>query len=314
MGQKLTPWAVLSHQLPETACGREIAARDWSRTSLGRTEEWPQSLTTLLSAGLSCPAAMFLGWGPDLTAFFNDASVPILGNRAANAIGQPTRDLLGDIWDQVGPMVEAALTGESRVAVDLPLDLQGRGTQGESWWSCTASPVRDEDGAIAGFLCMSVETTERVMTKRNRDAAAERLQIALSSGDSIGAWDWDVLNNRVTADARFSLIYNVEPERAAAGVPIDEFLHAIHPDDRSRVRSEVESAIQNHEGFFSEYRIVSFSGEEQWISAQGRPVYDDEGLCIRFPGLSFDITANKRSERARRVSREMPGRFSTAAS
>lgn len=308
MGQKLTPWAVLSRQLPETACGREIASRDWARTSLGPTEDWPQSLATLVSAGLACPAPMLLGWGPDLIGFFNDAAVPILGNRADEGIGQPVRELLSDIWDRAGPMVEAALAGESRIAVDMQLDLPGRGADHDSWWSSTASPVRNESGAVAGFLCLSVETTDRVLAKRSRDAAAERLQIALSAGDSIGAWDWDVLSDRVTADSRFALIYNVEPERAARGVPIEEFLLAMHPDDRPRVHAEIEAAIQNHEGFFSEYRLLTFRGEEQWISAQGRPIYDDQGRCVRFPGLSFDITANKRTEQARRTSAERAAR------
>jgi PAS domain-containing protein len=304
MGQKLTPWAVLSHQLPETACGREIAGRDWSKTPLGPTEEWPQSLVTVLSAGLACPAPMFLGWGPDLTAFYNDATVPILGNRASGGMGQPARELLSDVWDEIGPMIDAALAGEGRLVVDMPFDLQARGADHDSWWSSTASPVRDENGAIAGFLSLSVETTERVLAKRSRDAAAERLQIALSAGDSIGGWDWDVLRNRVTADSRFALIYNVEPERAATGVPMEEFLLSMHPDDRPRVHAEIEAAIQNHEGFFSEYRLVTFRGEEQWISAQGRPIYDDQGRCVRFPGLSFDITANKRTEQARRAALE----------
>jgi PAS domain-containing protein len=297
MGQKLTPWAVLSRQLQETACGREIAARDWSRTSMGPTEDWPQSLTTLLSAGLACPAPMFLGWGRDLTSFFNDASLSVLGDRATGAIGRPMREVLSDAWDQVSPMIQSALAGQSQVAVDMQLDPEVEGAESARWWSCTASPTRDENGAIAGFMCLSIETTDRVVAKLARDAAAERLRVALSAGDSIGAWDWDVLHDRVTADSRFSLMYNVEPERAASGVPVEEFLHAIHPEDRPRVHAEIETAISNREGFLSEYRILSFTGEEQWISAQGQPVYDDDGRCIRFPGLSFDVTANKRAQR-----------------
>lgn len=299
MGQKLTPWAVLSRQLPETASGREIAARDWSRTSLGPADEWPQSLASLLTVGLACPSPMILGWGPDLLMFFNDASIALLGKRTTDAIGRPAQYLLRDVWDDVSPMIEAALAGESRIAVDLPLNMQARGDDADSWWSCTASPVRDETGEVVGFLGMSIDTTWRVTAQRSRDDAAKRLQVALSAGDSIGAWDWDVQRNRVTADSRFALIYNVEPERAEAGVKIEEFFEAIHPEDRLRVDSEIARAIEKHEGFFSEYRILSSTGEEQWIAAQGRPVYADDGTCVRLPGVSFDITANKRTERAR---------------
>jgi hypothetical protein len=43
-----------------------------------------------------------------------------------------------------------------------------------------------------------------------------------------------------------------------------------------------------------------------WVSAQGRPVLDEDGRCVRFPGLSFDITANKRAEMARRAKQVQP--------
>jgi PAS fold len=216
MGQKLTPWAALSRQLPETACGRAIASHDWSRTSMGPPETWPQSLVTLLSTGLACPAPMFMGWGPDLIAFFND-SIPVLGGRADETIGRCTRELLSEVWHELGPMIQAALAGESSLAVDLKFDVQACDIRGKNWWSFTVSPVRDEDGAVAGFVFMSVNTMEGVLARRNRETAAERLQIALAAGDSIGDWDWDVLMNRVTADSRFALIYNVEPDLRRRG-------------------------------------------------------------------------------------------------
>ena len=71
----------------------------------------------------------------------------------------------------------------------------------ESWWSFSYSPVFDQ-GYVAGMVCITGETTGRVLAERERDAADERLQLALSSGYNIGIWDWDIPADRLKSDAR----------------------------------------------------------------------------------------------------------------
>lgn len=52
---------------------------DWSTTSLGARAHWPSSLETILDMMLSSQFAMCVGWGPDLTLFYNDAYGRSLG-------------------------------------------------------------------------------------------------------------------------------------------------------------------------------------------------------------------------------------------
>ena len=105
----------------------------------------------------------------------------------------------------------------------------------------------------------------------DRKKAAGRLQAALSVGDAIGSWEWDVVNDRVTADQQFAVIYNVDPARAAAGTPVSEFLHCIHPDDLPLVQSQIDTAVRYGDHYQAEYRIVDRMGEIHWISGQGSP-------------------------------------------
>jgi PAS domain-containing protein len=160
---------------------------------------------------------MFMAWGPDLLCFYNDAYRPILGYRVETALGRPFREVWGSIWSDIEPLVTRTLAGESCTVSDMWLDLSRQGVPEDSWWTFTYSPVFDDDGNIAGLLNVTGETTSRVLAERERDAADERLQMALSAGNSIGAWDWDVVNDQVTADVRFATLYGMDTDRAAQG-------------------------------------------------------------------------------------------------
>ncbi len=284
--------------------GREILAHPWADTPLGPPETWPVSLRTILATMLNCPAAMFLAWGPEGTTFFNDAYRPVFGDRLPRALGARFREIWSDVWDDIGPLVDAALRGESVAQRNLPLMMNRYGVPERSWWSFTYSPVRDDEGRINGMICVTAETTAEVLAEQARRRSEERLDMALSAGGSIGVWDWDVAADRVTADSRFAALYGVEPERAQAGAPISDFFSGVHPDDLPRLRSSIEAVLGTGGRFEAEYRLVQADGSIRWVAAQGRCILAADGTPQRFPGVSFDITARKRTEQALRDSED----------
>lgn len=283
--------------------GREIAEHDWSRSSLGPKETWPPTLQSTLALMLACPTPMFLAWGPDLLCFYNDAYRPILGYRAENALGRPFREVWGSIWGDIEPLVKATLSGESCTVTDMRLDLSRHGMPEESWWTFTYSPVFDDEGEVIGLLNVTGETTARVVAERERAAADERLDLALSAGNSIGTWDWDVVADRVTADTRFAALYGIDPDKAAAGASIAEFFAGIHPGDLPRVQNEVAETVERCGSYISEYRLLNSDGRVRWVSAQGRCIAGPDGRCARFPGVSYDITDRMTSELAVRAAK-----------
>ncbi len=274
----------------------EMIAFDWATTSLGRPETWPAALKAQIATMLACPAPMYLVWGPDLISFYNDAYRPMLGYRAATAMGTPFRILWDSIWTDIAPLVDIALSGKVAQVTDMRLDLAREGKPEEAYWSFSYSPVFDDRGAIAGMICVTGETTARVLAERRQREADERLELALSSGAHVGMWDWDVVNDSVRSDRRFAAMYGVDPAAAETGIPIAEFFRGIHPDDRERVTREVADAMAwTGEGdaagrFASEYRLVQSDATIHWVSARGRCIADESGRCVRFPGVSFDIT------------------------
>ena len=61
--------------------GALIRALDWSKTSLGQTSEWPESLKITVATLLRSPVPIVLLWGPDGIMIYNDAYSIFAGGR-----------------------------------------------------------------------------------------------------------------------------------------------------------------------------------------------------------------------------------------
>jgi PAS domain S-box-containing protein len=157
--------------------GRRMRAHDWSGHPFGPPERWPQSLRAVLRLLLASRYPMFLGWGPDLVFFYNDAYIPVLGARHPAALGQKMASLWREIWSVVGPQTEAVVRrGESTWNERTPLLMLRNGFLEETYFTFSYSPAVDDDGSIAGVFCVCMEETARVVGERRlallRDLAA----------------------------------------------------------------------------------------------------------------------------------------------
>ncbi|HEN8798401.1 TPA: PAS domain-containing protein [Pseudomonas putida] len=128
---------------------------------------------------------------------------------------------------------------------------------------------------------------------------AERLQLALDAGAIIGTWVWDIPNDRVTADERFSRSFGLPVERCLAGMPLAEAFGSIHPDDRQQVASAIEAAMARGGAFRCEYRVRQDDGCYHWVEANGRAELDEQGRAVRFPGVLMDIGSRREAEAER---------------
>ena len=102
------------------AMGARMRALDWSKTPLGPTEAWPQSLQTSVSTGLNCTFPILIWWGPDLVMLYNDAYAVIIADKHPGALGTPGRQVWPEVWDTIGPMLGRVMDhGEATRADDL---------------------------------------------------------------------------------------------------------------------------------------------------------------------------------------------------
>ena len=159
-----------------------IGARNWSETGLGPSETWPRSLQTALRILVTSRYAMWLGWGPDLIFFYNDAYRSMtLGAKHPWALGQPAAKVWEEIWEDLRPRAETVLrTGNATWDEGLRLFLERSGYPEETYHTFSYSPLPDDDGKIGGMLCVVTEGTERVIGER-RLATLQRLALELAA-------------------------------------------------------------------------------------------------------------------------------------
>ncbi|MBA5707684.1 PAS domain-containing protein [Pseudomonas fulva] len=145
------------------------------------------------------------------------------------------------------------------------------------------------------------QRTAGVATSGQDDAAltAERLQLALDAGAIIGTWVWDIPNDRVTADERFSHSFGLPLARCLTGMPLAEAFASIYPDDRERVAQAIQAAMALGGPFRCEYRVRQDDGCYRWVEANGRVELDEQGVAVRFPGVLMNIESRRKAQAER---------------
>jgi len=146
--------------------GALMRAHDWSGSPLGPPAAWPQSLRTIVGLLLESRFPMFVAWGPELGFLYNDPYAEILGAKHPRALGRRFYDIWSEIWPDISPLIDAAMTGHASYREDLPLLMNRKGYDEQTWFTFSYSPVRDERGAVAGMFCAVSETTPKVLAER----------------------------------------------------------------------------------------------------------------------------------------------------
>ncbi|HXC60901.1 MAG TPA: ATP-binding protein [Steroidobacteraceae bacterium] len=121
--------------------------------------------------------AMWMLWGPELTFFCNDAYLPTVGIRREWVMGERSDKVWAEIWAEIWPRIDHVMTtGEATWDEGLLLFLERSGFPEETYHTFSYSPVYDDEGRIAGMLCVVTEATQQVLAERGlgvlRDLAA----------------------------------------------------------------------------------------------------------------------------------------------
>ena len=147
--------------------GELIRSKDWSTTTLGPPQSWPQSLRTAISLLLHSQFPMFVWWGPQMITIYNDAYRLIMAEKHPQALGEAGPLVWSEIWDVVGPLADQVMKeGVSNWNEDQLLYINRRGYTEESYFTFSYSPVFDESGNVGGVFCACTETTEKVLATR----------------------------------------------------------------------------------------------------------------------------------------------------
>ncbi len=154
--------------------GRAVIEFDWSQTPLGPIERWPISLKTIVEVTLNSKFPQAVIWGPEFTTIHNDAFLPILG-RKPFALGRSFADIWAEAWSEIQPIVDKAYAGESTYIENYPLQINRNSYDELAYLTFSYTPLRDDEGNIAGMVDTVVETTETVRARETQDILRREL-------------------------------------------------------------------------------------------------------------------------------------------
>jgi PAS domain S-box-containing protein len=110
----------------------------------------------------------------------------------------------------------------------------------------------------------------------------------------MGVWQWDVVTNKRTYDRQTCAFLGVNP--LAFGGTEAEFLAAVHPADRKKVKDALTRTHDHHAPYDIEYRAVWSDGTIRHIAARGHLFLDDGDQQLKVTGVCWDITERKWAE------------------
>ena len=279
---------------------------DWTATSIGPRDKWPESLKLMLSVILDSGFPMSVRWGPDLIVLYNDAYAPLLGDRHPQALGKPLRDVWPEIYAELGTLHEEILRGDrgSFFAEDHLWQIQRLGVPEDARFTVSYSPIADSSApnGIGGILATAFETTERVRNEKLLQVLTQRLETEVAQRTRERDRIWAVSEDLLGVSNFDGYFLSVNPAWTnLLGWTEDEIksLHVSelrHPDDASAGIAARARLAQGVQTVRIENRFRHRDGSWRWLSWT---MTADDGL-IYVAGRH--ITAEKEASAALRES------------
>jgi signal transduction histidine kinase len=188
----------------DSAAQALLHALDWARTPLGPMSAWPRSLLSHVSLIMELPSPAIIFWGPEQTQIYNDGYAVIMGPRHPRYFGASYRDSWPDTYPLIYPWMRRVLDhGEVVEVKQAHIPVTRYGFEEEAYFTFTFSPLRDDDGHIAGILQPVFEVTDTVLSERR----AETVRMLAPTGSLEPVADAVAALGRNPHDVPFAAIY-----------------------------------------------------------------------------------------------------------
>jgi PAS domain S-box-containing protein len=166
------------------------------------------------------------------------------------------------------------------------------------------SALVDESGNLISMFSLVHNISDRKQVEIALEASEKSLSTIISN---LPGYVYRVLNNH-----EYTPIFISQGVTDITGYQQDEYLieksiscgQEIHVDDADRVWQIVQKAVNDHQAFECEYRIITKSGQQKWVWERGIGIYDNNDALILLEGFVTDISDRKQVEIALKQSEQ----------
>ncbi|RDH84583.1 MAG: hypothetical protein DIZ80_03705 [endosymbiont of Galathealinum brachiosum] len=158
---------------------------------------------------------------------------------------------------------------------------------GEEYWvDSTIVPFLDNKGKPYKYVSARTNVTEL----RKSEERLNRSQ----QFSKIGTWDWDITTGELFWSDLIWPLFGYEKELIET--TYENFLAAVHPDDRQNVIDAVNNCVEKGSEYNIEHRVIWADGSERWVQESGDVVRSVDGKPLHMLGVVQDINTRKKAE------------------
>jgi two-component sensor histidine kinase len=219
-----------------------------------------------------------------------DPGSPRTGSGLVDAVHPDDMDKARATWASAVRWGEA-FEGEVRLR-------EGPGSR-YRWHLWNATPVRHGPGGpVRSWVGTATDIDDRHRAEARLRENETRLGLA-SEAAGFGTWDLNLATREVRWSASNFAVWGVPAPSPLGGfLSAEETYALISPEDRDRVRNEIEEARVGDGIFRSEFRVAGEDGEVRWVAAMGRRSAT-RSSGDRIAGVNIDVTDRRRSDERR---------------
>jgi PAS domain S-box-containing protein len=285
--------------------GAIMLAHDWTDSSLGSPEGWPQPLRTAVRLMLNTRHPMYTWWGADRACLYNDAYRASIGpERHPGSLGRPAREAWAEIWHIIEPQIEQVMVGGPGTWHENQLvPITRHGQREDVYWTYSYAPIDDPASVngIGGVLVVCTETTATVLAERERAAQADRQERLFQQAPSFMAILEGPEHRFTFANPAYLRIV----DREVLGRTLAEAL----PDAAAQGYLDLLNGVfRSGQAFTSKgakYAVEATQGgpvNERYVDFVYQPIIDADGIVSGVFVEGYDVTERTLAEAALRES------------
>ncbi|MDR3476501.1 MAG: response regulator [Gammaproteobacteria bacterium] len=163
-------------------------------------------------------------------------------------------------------------------------------------------PLFNESGVLYAIGGIATDISNVKLVHEILRENSERLSIALKSAQA-GVWSWDIVEDKVVWDDHMHQLFGLKPGQFPNN--LEESMRLIFPEDRDKVISYFEKAIQTGAEFETEFRVMYSDNSIHYLDARGKVYLDLESNPIRMSGVCIETTDRKEAEEQLRRAKDI---------